>query len=234
MPDTPHSPYATRLTQAEYDHQIANPPPPRGLPGLVAPIPTNTGGREVEAFQKVVHLEAANQIHARPEPTTQEEFNARGHALNANAAKLGLHVMLMAPSDASTTGPLGLFHPGGGMPESFGTISEIEHIVAIRLAQKVSIDAVRAAADKRSDEVNRAIAEGRKRQEFQDNGPAIIEELRAEIATLRSELAYARNAATNHAVTEPVIAVPDDNPESVAAAIAQKSALANFANRFRS
>jgi hypothetical protein len=233
------SPYKNYMTQAEADAAILNNPAP--LPGrttsnpIIALSADNVGGREVEAFALKAKADAATNIPQRPEPTSEEEFNARGWQLRADAAKLGYEVKLMRPEDATPGCPLGLFYPNYSVPFSMGTLSALEHIIAIELVQQVGVDAQRQRAQERTDEVNRAIAETSRRQKFDNDAPQIISELRTEIDSLRAEIAGLRNSATRDvpADAEPVIVPADDDAESYSLVARAKATQAAFLNSLR-
>jgi hypothetical protein len=184
------SPYATRLTQAEYDANILGgfySPPGRNTGPIIALSTTNIGAKEVEAFAKIVELEAGNAIPRNPEPVSEAEYNARGWQLMADAAKLGYDVKLMHPNGATATGPLGLFYPTSTAPFTCNTLAGLENIVAIALAKLVAIEAVRVRMEEHTADVNRAFANAARQQEYADRAPDDIAELKREIAALKAK-----------------------------------------------
>ena len=184
-----------RLTQAQHAKALHD--AMERMPGVAHPVPYGgpayvSSGREMEAFSKVASLYAANGIPVRPEPRSQEEFNARGLALRAAAAELGLEARLIHPQDQKFLGgPIGLFQPFGGMPDTTGKLSAMEHYVARELAHRQGFEAYKADVEKREAERNQSIADYRRKQARND--PDYVESLENRLAALE-----AKNGATSN------------------------------------
>jgi hypothetical protein len=218
--------WGNKLTPEQYTEAVAAGNPDTGTTQTGREVLASAGAAksidsEVEAFQKASQVAWALSRPESVPPQSEAEFTARFWAAHEKAASLGYELKW-----EPRTGTVGAYYVGTNIRDTSGPLHAMERDLEFRAFKAGQTAQYEADVQAKTDRTNAAIKDAARKREFAENGHDVVSQLRAELASVKAELAALKDRPRSDEVIAPAASpvapkmppveyapgVPDDEP----------------------